>query len=137
MDEMGWSSKTGFQRTPPSLDFQTPPAAVAAYQVSGSPGTPQARATRPPAAGPTWRNLRYLNSGGPPLGSSSSAARAAAARPKTRRNANRRCAGAFMGARPAERCMSPKRQQGPPSLALRAGIRRELGAALLRQFLDV
>ena len=33
--------------------------------------------TRPPAAGPTRRNLRRLNSGGPPLGASSSSARTA------------------------------------------------------------
>src|SRR5436305_10889615 len=74
--ETGWSSKTGLNVTPPLVDFQTPPAAVAAYQVSGSPGTPQARQTRPPAAGPMLRNFSSLNSGGPSL---SSAARAPAA----------------------------------------------------------
>ena len=30
IDEIGWSSKIGFQVAPPSLDFQTPPDAVAA-----------------------------------------------------------------------------------------------------------
>ena len=30
MLEVGWSSKIGFQVKPPSVDFQTPPAAVAA-----------------------------------------------------------------------------------------------------------
>ena len=28
MDEVGWSSKIGFQWMPPSVDFQTPPEAV-------------------------------------------------------------------------------------------------------------
>ena len=28
--EVGWSSKIGFQVRPPSVDFQTPPDAVAA-----------------------------------------------------------------------------------------------------------
>jgi hypothetical protein len=30
MEETGCSSRTGFQRIPPSPDFQTPPEAVAA-----------------------------------------------------------------------------------------------------------
>ena len=30
IEEIGWSSKIGFQVMPPSVDFQTPPAAVAA-----------------------------------------------------------------------------------------------------------
>ncbi len=30
IEEIGWSSKVDFQVTPPSLLFQTPPAAVAA-----------------------------------------------------------------------------------------------------------
>jgi hypothetical protein len=35
MDEMAWSSKTGFQVWPPSADFHTPPEAVAAKYVHG------------------------------------------------------------------------------------------------------
>src|SRR5688572_23711709 len=64
IDEMGCSSKTGFHVVPPSVVFQTPPEAVAAYAVDGSPGTPATRDTRPPAAGPTRRYLRALNSFG-------------------------------------------------------------------------
>jgi GH15 family glucan-1,4-alpha-glucosidase len=43
------SSVRHCQWTPPSDDFHTPPAEVAAYHVRGSPGTPQTRHTRPPA----------------------------------------------------------------------------------------
>src|SRR5437660_235964 len=35
--------------------------------MSGSPGTPATRATRPPTAGPISRYLSALNSGGPPF----------------------------------------------------------------------
>src|SRR5438105_1506497 len=41
--------------------------------MSGSPGTPTERDTRPPIAGPIDRYLRYLKGSGPPLGSSSAA----------------------------------------------------------------
>src|SRR5262245_46540661 len=68
IDAMGWSSKIDFQLWPASVDFQTPPEAVAALKVRWSPGTPTARETRPPAAGPRRRNFRYLSSGGPPPG---------------------------------------------------------------------
>src|SRR5688500_14594015 len=64
IDEIGWSSNTDFQVAPPSVVFQTPPDAVAAYTVDGSPATPATRETRPPAAGPIRRYLRVLNSFG-------------------------------------------------------------------------
>ncbi len=77
IDEIGWSSKTEFHVTPPSVDFHTPPDAVAAQYVVGSPGTPAARETRPPAAGPMRRYLSALNSLGA-LGSAFGASCAAA-----------------------------------------------------------
>src|SRR5215210_606843 len=64
IEEMGWSSKTGFQESPPSSDFQTPPEAVAAKKTLGLPGTPAARDTRPPQAGPMSRYLRDESPGG-------------------------------------------------------------------------
>src|SRR5258705_12460922 len=56
MDAVGWSSKTGFHSWPPFVDFQTPPEAVAAKYVRGSPATPATRATRPPMNGPRRRS---------------------------------------------------------------------------------
>src|SRR5215213_2226616 len=64
IEEMGWSSKTGFQESPPSSDFQTPPEAVAAKKTLGLPGTPAARDTRPPQAGPMSRYLSDESPGG-------------------------------------------------------------------------
>src|SRR5437773_3964248 len=64
IDETGWSSNTGFHVAPASVDVHTPPDAVAAKYVEGSPGMPATRDTRPPAAGPMLRYLRALNSFG-------------------------------------------------------------------------
>src|SRR5207244_7627367 len=64
IDEAACSSKTDFQVAPASVDVQTPPDAVAAKYVDGSPGTPATRDTRPPAAGPMLRYLSALNSFG-------------------------------------------------------------------------
>src|ERR1035437_815810 len=64
IEEIGCSSKIDFHVAPPSVDFQTPPDAMAAKYVDGSPGMPAARDTRPPAAGPMLRYLSALNSFG-------------------------------------------------------------------------
>src|SRR5919204_6523260 len=64
IEETGCSSKTDFHVAPPSADFQTPPDAVAAKYVDGSPAIPATRETRPPAAGPMLRYLSALNSFG-------------------------------------------------------------------------
>src|SRR6188472_2805977 len=69
VDAIGCLSETGSQSRPPLIERQTPPAAVAANQVSGSPGTPLTRATRPPMAGPTRRYSRPRSG---PFASSSS-----------------------------------------------------------------
>src|SRR5687768_8497341 len=58
VEEIVWLSKTGSQARPPLVERQTPPAAVAANQVEGSPGTPATRETRPPMAGPMRRYSR-------------------------------------------------------------------------------
>src|SRR5262245_66002782 len=62
IEETGWSSKVDFHVAPASVDIQTPPDAVAAKYVDGSPGIPATRDTRPPAAGPMLRYLSALNS---------------------------------------------------------------------------
>src|SRR6185503_17832839 len=69
VEEIGWLSNTGSQSPPPLVERQTPPAAVAANQVEGSPGTPATRATRPPMAGPMRRYSRPRSG---PFASSSS-----------------------------------------------------------------
>src|SRR5919201_1760870 len=64
IEETGCSSKTDFHVAPLSVDVQTPPDAVAAKYVDGSPAIPATRETRPPAAGPMLRYLSALNSFG-------------------------------------------------------------------------
>src|SRR5438270_12070300 len=64
IEETGCSSNTDFHVVPASVDVQTPPDAVAAKYVDGSPATPATRDTRPPAAGPMLRYLSALNSFG-------------------------------------------------------------------------
>src|SRR5271170_3835721 len=54
----------GFQVTPTSVLFQTPPATAPKYQVLASPGTPVTAATRPPLNGPICLHFIALNSAG-------------------------------------------------------------------------
>src|SRR5438067_13808495 len=105
---VGWSSNTDFHVSPPSDDFHTPPDAVAAKYVSGSPGTPHDRLTRPPANGPTLRYFRAAYSGGP-FGSGSAADRARGANAKTSANRGRRMGATHGGPRTGElRAMIPR-----------------------------
>src|SRR5437764_7994182 len=88
IDDTGWSSNTDFHVAPASVDVQTPPDAVAAKYVDGSPAMPATRDTRPPAAGPMLRYLRALNSFGESrqTGVGSSCARTAARRAREDRH---------------------------------------------------
>src|SRR5436190_11988893 len=90
IEDAGCSSKTDFHVAPASVDVHTPPEAVAAKYVDGSPGMPATRATRPPAAGPMLRYLRALKSFGESLhaGLGSSCAASAAKLAAARRHAN-------------------------------------------------
>ena len=64
IDDTGCVSNTDVHVAPASAEVQTPPEAVAAKYVDGSPGMPATRDTRPPAAGPMFRYLSALNSFG-------------------------------------------------------------------------
>src|SRR6266545_497623 len=88
VEEIGWSSNTGFQESPPSSDLQTPPEAVAAKKTLELPGTPATRATRPPQAGPRRRYLRDDSPSGS-LSSEGGAAAAAAVSERRRTEAKR------------------------------------------------
>ncbi len=61
---------------------------VIGERIAGDPAGP--RATRPPAAGPTRRNLSRLNSVGPPFGPSSSSARTVGATAEIRERKRRK-----------------------------------------------
>src|SRR5438270_10627693 len=92
IEETGCSSNTDFHVAPASVDVQTPPDAVAAKYVDGSPATPATRDTRPPAAGPMLRYLSALNSFGESrqTGLGSSCARTAARKASENRHTTRR-----------------------------------------------
>src|SRR5436189_2726466 len=64
IDETGCVSNVDFHVAPASVEVHTPPDAVAAKYVDGSPGMPATRDTRPPAAGPMFLYLSALNSFG-------------------------------------------------------------------------
>src|SRR2546425_10640149 len=51
MDSEGWSSLTGIQLAPPSIVFQTPPAAAPKYATSLLVGSTASAATRPELLG--------------------------------------------------------------------------------------
>src|ERR1700733_6648886 len=64
IDAIGSLSKTGFQTTPASVVFQTPPSTPPKKKVVESPGPPGTATTRPPRKGPISRHFSPLNSSG-------------------------------------------------------------------------